>query len=701
MNPIQFVFSLHNHQPVGNFDNVFEEAYRQAYLPFLELLECFPDFRASLHHTGPLLQWITKNKIEYLDRLGALVDNNQVELLGGGFYEPILSVIPERDRVGQILMMSNWLEKVFGKRPRGIWLAERVWEPSLAKTLATAGIEFTILDDFHLQSAGVPRNELKGYFLTEEDGYPLAIFPINEPLRNKIPYAETTEVMEFFRALSRERKPNALAVMADDGEKFGVWPDSFWYCYREGWMYRFAEQVSNNKSWLKMMTFSEVLDTTSPVDRVYLPSGSYPEMMQWALPVKAGLELAKFKNDVKHQPDGELKSTYLRAGYWKSFFTKYSESNHLHKKMLRISNKLNALPQEKKSLKLYAQALDFLWQGQCNCAYWHGLFGGLYLTNIRTALYKNLIQAETIADTLARGDSEPWIFQEAQDFDSDGGKELFVETPVQSLVIQPHAGGMILEHDLKKKAFNLHDTLMRRMETYHQQLLEHADQTTVKEANLHEYLVEDASRRGGLQDHFFAPGVKPADVRSMNYTEEGDFAFAPYACSWKVKKGKSHVELERVGTVHTERGAQSVKVEKKLVLSSSDLKNQVFYQISNLSPQPLDSRFGVEFNINLLAGNAHDRYHEIEGEKLEDNCLASEGELQNVKKFALVDQAQGMKITWALDKPCTHWRFPIETVSNSESGLERIYQATVIILVFDLSLKPGESFDFMMDYNVL
>lgn len=36
--PIRFVFVLHDHQPVGNFDGVFEAAYRDSYLPMLEAL---------------------------------------------------------------------------------------------------------------------------------------------------------------------------------------------------------------------------------------------------------------------------------------------------------------------------------------------------------------------------------------------------------------------------------------------------------------------------------------------------------------------------------------------------------------------------------------------------------------------------------------------------------------------------------------
>ena len=47
--PLRFVFALHNHQPVGNFDHVFENAFRDSYWPFLEHLEQYPEIPIALH----------------------------------------------------------------------------------------------------------------------------------------------------------------------------------------------------------------------------------------------------------------------------------------------------------------------------------------------------------------------------------------------------------------------------------------------------------------------------------------------------------------------------------------------------------------------------------------------------------------------------------------------------------------------------
>ncbi|MDA2917599.1 hypothetical protein MYX64_12310, partial [Nitrospinae bacterium AH_259_B05_G02_I21] len=130
---IQFAFCLHNHQPVGNLDFVMEGAYRQAYLPFLEVLERHPAICMTLHWSGPLIDWLEEARPDYLKRARALVERGQIEVLSGGYYEPILPIIPDRDKVGQIEKLTSKVEELFGTRPEGMWLAERVWEPSLPK----------------------------------------------------------------------------------------------------------------------------------------------------------------------------------------------------------------------------------------------------------------------------------------------------------------------------------------------------------------------------------------------------------------------------------------------------------------------------------------------------------------------------------------------------------------------------------------
>src|SRR5215831_2885053 len=183
MAPLQLLFAVHNHQPDGNFGHVFQQAYDDCY--------------------RPLLEWIERERPDYFEVMRGMVARGQVELLGGGFYEPMLAVLPERDARGQIQMMSDYLEAHFGVRPEGMWLAERVWEPALAKLIADAGIKFTLVDDGHFRAAGL-EGTLRGYYVTEKAGTPLALFPIDMKLRQAIPFLKAWETLDVLEALRRE-----------------------------------------------------------------------------------------------------------------------------------------------------------------------------------------------------------------------------------------------------------------------------------------------------------------------------------------------------------------------------------------------------------------------------------------------------------------------------------------------------------------
>ena len=79
------VLGLHNHQPVGNFEHVFEEAYEKAYRPFLEVLSGFPDIPFALHNSGVLWNWLGDNHPEYLELVAGMVERGQVEVVSGGY----------------------------------------------------------------------------------------------------------------------------------------------------------------------------------------------------------------------------------------------------------------------------------------------------------------------------------------------------------------------------------------------------------------------------------------------------------------------------------------------------------------------------------------------------------------------------------------------------------------------------------------
>lgn len=186
MERINFIFGIHNHQPLGNFGWVFEEAYNRSYRPFMEILEEFPEMKVNVHFSGPLLEWIEENKPDYLDLLKSLIKRGQLEIVVAGFYEPVLAAIPKEDRLVQIEMLKDYARKL-GYDAKGVWLTERVWQPELVKSLREAGIEYVVVDDYHFMSAGLSKEELFWPYYTEDGGEVITVFPIDEKLRYLIP----------------------------------------------------------------------------------------------------------------------------------------------------------------------------------------------------------------------------------------------------------------------------------------------------------------------------------------------------------------------------------------------------------------------------------------------------------------------------------------------------------------------------------
>ncbi|MCR4428141.1 MAG: DUF1925 domain-containing protein [Caldiserica bacterium] len=437
----RFILCIHNHQPVGNFGEVFQKALKEAYVPFLQTLRDFPSIKVALHNSGPIFEFLKeRNQLDYLNLIRELLGRGQLELLSGGFWEPILPLIPEEDIISQVEAMNRFLKEAFNFQPRGLWLAERVWESSLIKPLRKAGMEFTFVDDNGFQKIGLAERDLDGYFITEDEGISFKLFPISKPLRYLIPGSSPEEAIQYIKNFPN---PDALLVFGDDGEKFGLWPGTSELLYRDGWLRRFFELLSREET-IKTIFPSEALNSLAPKGRVYLPPSSYEEMEEWSLPARMQLELKRKKAST----DPETKK-FIRGGFFQNFLSKYPESNRMHKRMLFLKENLKGDR---------GKAFEHYLRGQCNCAYWHGVFGGLYFPFLRDAVYREFLQAEG-----ELGFPEG-LFKE--DFDRDGLEEIILMGKPFNLFFHSR-GGRVMEWDDRPSFTNLTNVMTRYLEAYH------------------------------------------------------------------------------------------------------------------------------------------------------------------------------------------------------------------------------------------
>jgi alpha-amylase/alpha-mannosidase (GH57 family) len=448
---------VHLHQPVGNFDHVFEQHVREAYLPFLQSVATLDFLPISLHLSGPLLEWLETHDTAYLDVLGPLVADGRVELLLGGFYEPVLAALPRADRIQQIGWMREALQRRFGVQASGLWLTERVWQPELAADLAEAGVQYVLVDDRHFLVSGFDREQLHSPFWTESDGRRLAVLPIDERLRYLVPFRPPAETAAHLREL--RRAGHSLAVLVDDGEKFGGWPGTQEWVFTKGWLRQFIDAMKElrERGEIRLSTLGEAVREVPSGGLAYLPTASYREMEMWSLAPPAAGRLARLERELGDRLAG-AEGALVRGSHWHNFLVRYPEANRMHKKMLALSVMCRQRGDP-------AAARRAIGRAQCNDAYWHGVFGGLYLPHLRAAVWHNLAEAER---ELRMGESLAW---ETLDIDGDGWPEIWIHSPAFSAIVSPHRGAGIEEYTVFDGGVNYADVLTRRREAYHEAAL--------------------------------------------------------------------------------------------------------------------------------------------------------------------------------------------------------------------------------------
>jgi 4-alpha-glucanotransferase len=686
---LRLVLALHNHQPVGNFDGVFADACRDSYVPFLDLLDEFPEIPISLHLSGSLLEWLILHRPEYVDRVRSFVERGQIEILGGAFYEPILAGIPRRDRIGQIQTFSKHLTNTFGADIRGMWIPERVWEQSFASDIVKAGIEYSLLDDHHFRAAGLNDDQLHGYYLTEDEGRLLKIFPGSERLRYTIPFADPHETIDFLRGIA-ERAPGSVVTFGDDGEKFGTWPGTKKHVYEEGWLRRFLQTLRDNSEWLKVCTLAEAVDQTPPSGLCYLPDCSYREMTEWALPAKSQMKFHDLVEQKKHDPDWHELSRFLRGGFWRNFRVKYPEANEMYSRMMEVSQRLEQLassPAGRENADKITQARTELYRAQCNCSYWHGAFGGLYLPHLRNAVFHHLIAADTLLETVT-GRTGQWVDVQADDYNLDARKEIRFSGERLIGYLAPARGGHLYELDVRQTRMNLLATLDRRPEPYHDTVRkagerqhEHHDGevasihdlVSFKQPDLDKRIVYDSWRRKSLVDHFLQPGLEFESFRQGG-GDIGDFTAGIFDTELRRSDDRVEVRMSRQGQV----GPYQVRLTKTVTL---DAKHpgclQIDYELEDL-PAHFPIHFAVEFNFAGVAAGQDDRYYyDNTGQKL--GQLQSVHSLSEFERVGLIDEWLGIDVSLETSVPAEMWIFPIETISQSEGGFEAVHQSCAMV----------------------
>ncbi len=661
----KLLFGIHMHQPVDNFRWVIEHGVEVCYGPFFEVMSRYPEFRFSVHCSGWLMEQIEAHHPRLYRQMMTLAEKGSIEFFSAGYYEPILSVIPSDDRVAQINMLSQTIASDFGQEPSGLWLTERVWESALIPDLDKAGIKYTVMDDYHFQCAGFDEEGLDGYYTSEESGREIGLFPISKKLRYAIPFLTVDRAIEVIK--SYHRKKDSAAIIFDDAEKFGMWPGTYEWVYEKGWLERFVQAVLADRS-IETMHYGSYFAQERTRGIAYLPNVSYYEMGEWSLRADDALKLEAFKEEMGEERYEKEGVKFLKGGIWKNFFVKYNESNRIHKRTLELSKVRSEVNKAEFDAALY--------KAQTNDALWHGVFGGLYLPNLRDNVYTYIIEAENI-----RYGRKSVLVSDQNEL--DGYEKAKAVTPKYIFRFDGAHGGQLVEFDDRKGLYNWQNTLSRRKEVYHQHLLENKapKEKAVEEEGidtihhaaadaddtLRDAIVYDWYLKNSFVDHISDSEFGSDNFKRCNFREFGDFANQPF----EMELGKKEVSFSRQGGLYSPD-----KEETLLKKTYTPARNGFDFGIL-LETEARDGfNYVLEHNLHF----AEYAYMMINGEP-----LAEEGSFRQIKSLSLYDAYLNKEITFTLDQPFDLYYFQLQTLSQSEQGFDLTVQGISLAMAIPFS----------------
>jgi hypothetical protein len=670
---ITLLFGVHAHQPVGNFPAVLDAAHERCYRPFLQTLHRYPGFRFAAHFSGWLLDYLLEKYPEDMALLKEMTARGQAELFGAGDCEPVLAAIPHRDQIGQLEVFSAKLERHFGARPHGAWLTERVWLSTAVSALAECGLRYATVDDYHFFCTGKTAAELDSHYTTEDDGRTIDVFPISEQLRYRLPFSPAADAVAYVEKLARAGQ--SAAIYFDDIEKFGIWPETYEWVYGKRWLEQFIEGVLAS-ALIRTETYRSYHARHPTRGIVYLPTTSYIEMNEWTLPVAAAATYDALVEREKREGRYELTKPFIRGGFWKNFLTRYPEANWMHKRMLALSARLAALP----AAQQHPELTTHLYRAQANDAYWHGLFGGLYLPHLRREVYRNLVKLEAALDAVA-----PRPACERLDLDCDGAQEIFLRNAALQAVIRDDGLAALCELDSYALAHNFGDTLRRSREHYYRKI-ERGEQRVAGGG------IASAHDRVDFRHQIAADDIVPDALPRVLFC---DRVIAPEGTTHTVGGYAPDAVDAAQPAIAFRASVSGGVVRKRYELAGTRLN--VTYAFEGFS----GGTFVTELNVSLPACDGFAGRYILAGGAIP--CGFGQELAQDaLTTITLDDRELGGALVLSASAPAALRARPHFTVSQSEAGFEKIMQAatvtlswpftpalSVLTLALEVAARPG------------
>ena len=638
---------------------VLEKSFQTIYKPVLKYLYSHPSFPMSFAFSGPQIQFFKKRKNELITILRELTDRKQVEILGGGYNDPLLPLLNSADRNGQIDLLTSEIRATFGKRPRGMTLFQDCWDSSLVNNIHTCGIEYVILN-----SSIIPESKRSFLPIFMSDlGKNVDIFPYYNDLLPDEQMLPDEFIYNIEKAVLKvEKKDNHLQLDADRIIAISLTPEMVSKLNEAKWFEQLGKYIQANESGrVKLTTLNNY--RTAGV-KIKIPS---------YIPIGISDEVSKITSISSTEKTNKYQVNVF------DFLNTFNESKKLYNRMMYLSLLVNQCKTDKMRKKT---AREKLWQAQNGmtllCTSNEPQFNATY----RQQAYKYLNEAEK----MLRGDGK---FEESvtcYDYDNDGIDE-YVCRMEQYFAYISLAGGSVPELDIIKDYCNYADNLKRKFEF-----------------DGH----DDNYERGFFIDHLFTENQLELYIRGE---PAGDGVFSRIQYS-QLKYISKHHEVQLCARAVWKPTGLTVYLRKKYVINSTGMYVQ--YIIRNESEKPLKAKFAVESNISDISFTSSSKSG-INIETLDNGdvfnfdfsksteALNKKGKLNNVQVVRVSNQPNGVSFVFEPNEKCSFCYNPIK---YNRPGFDGNKIAPVAIthtasIFWDVNIEPGRETEKSINFTII
>ena len=656
MNSIYVCFNFRSVSVCDGTTEEYDRLYLNVYKPLARFLYSHPEF--SFSFTGPQLVYYKKKRNEFLTILKELVERDQVEILGGGYYAPVLPLLFHVDRNTQIDMLSTEIRQTVGKRPRGITMFADIWDSSMVNNLQTCGIEYTLLDINSIPEH--KRNYL--YYIMNDLGKSVELFPYyNEFIpdsqtsselfvKNIIKSVEKTERMDEYFQIT----PDKIVILSMNAPQIQKLIESKWF-------ESFAEYLKNTPDIrIKTGSIDEYRKKQNIKVPAFIPTAMTSLLDSWCR--------SSFRNKAKTNCPGTVYD----------FMEVYNSCSNLSNRITYMTMLINQYKSDKMRKKA---AREKLWEAQNGSAVLCTLNGPFANTKLRQDAYRCLITADKFLTEDGKINETVTRF----DYTNDGINEYVCRMQNYFAYISL-LGGAVQELDVMKNCGNYADNYSRVFEYDG---------------------AEDGYRRGIFVDHLFG---NDQFERYLNGEAAGDGVFSRIYYK-ELKFSANHKELQLIAEAEYKPTHQKVSLRKKYIFNSNGLTVQ--YILKNESEGRLQLKFAVESNFaDVSFEKSEINYFNIEvadkdqaqnlDPKKTTQVLNHKNKLTNVQAIRLTDTSKGVAFSFEPNENCGFFYMPVifrrpDFYANKLTVSSAMFVSS---LFWDIDIESGKETEKTINFTI-